>query len=283
MDYRLPLGMSIGFCGEDFYENLAEVEKNGFEYIDFDIASSWRRPEMEEKYYRDLEKGIAAVRDAGLKINAVHLSFGKKWDPADKWPHRRKKAVDRLVEIIRRLDPHGPFLYVLHGSFEPIGKLTRERRKKNLLVSLKTLCAATRNTICLEILPRTCLLNTSAEAIEILDRANQKNLKICLDTNHFLQEKTEDAILALAGRIATTHVSDHDYRDERHLLPGEGKIDWNAVLAALEKTGYQGVFNYELKHPRIAEAKANYEQLFGEYNKNKRACGVILREYTAMI
>ena len=271
MDYRLPLGISIGFCGEDFYKNLEEAKKNGFEYIDFDIASSWRNPEKEEKYYRDLEKGIAAVRDAGLKINAVHLSFGIRWDPAGRWPRKRKMIVDRLVEIIRRLDPYGPFLYVLHGSFEPIGKLSRERRKKNLLASLKILCAATKNTICLEILPRTCLLNTSAEAIEILDRAGEQNLKICLDTNHFLQEKTEDAIIALAGRIATTHVSDHDYVDERHLLPGQGKIDWNAVLAALEKTGYKGVFNYELKDPQLAEAKANYERLFEEYNKKKRA------------
>ncbi len=271
MEYRLPLGISIGFCGEDFYEKLKEAKDLGYEYIDFDIASSWSRPEKEEKYYRDLEKGIAVVKDAGLKINAVHLSFGKRWDPAEKWSGRRKKNVTGLVEIIRRLDPYGPFLYVLHGSFEPIGKITRERRKKNLLASLKILCAATENTICLEILPRTCLLNTSEEAIEILERASEKNLKICLDTNHFLREKTEDAILALGGRIATTHVSDHDYVDERHLLPGEGKIDWNAVLAALEKTGYKGVFNYELKDPQLAEAKANYERLFEEYNKKKRA------------
>ena len=99
MDYRLPLGISVGFCGEDFYKNLEEAKKNGFEYIDFDIASSWRNPEKEEKYYRDLEKGIAAVRDAGLKINAVHLSFGIRWDPAGRWPRKRKKIVDRLIEI----------------------------------------------------------------------------------------------------------------------------------------------------------------------------------------
>ena len=271
MEYRLPLGVSIGFCGEDFYDKLEEAKKLGFDYIDFDIASAWNRLETEKKYYRDIEKGIAAVKKAGMKINAVHLSFGKRWDPAEKWSFRRKKNVERLVAIIHRLNPHGPFLYVLHGSFEPIPDRSREKRIKYLLASLKEICAATENTVCLEILPRTCLLNTAKEAVEILDRAGEKNLKICLDTNHFLQEKTEDAIPVLAGRIATTHVSDHDYVDERHLFPGEGKIDWNAVLAALEKTGYNGVFNYELRYPSLPKIKTNYEALFEAYNKQKGA------------
>ena len=46
---------------------------------------------------------------------------------------------------------------------------------------------------------------------------------------------------------------------------GEGTIDWNALLAAFESIGYQGVFNYEVSNTP-AEIKANYEQLFAAYH-----------------
>ena len=266
--YVLPLGASIGFGRKNFYEIVRKAKALGFEYVDFDLATYWRRPWKEKITYFSLEKGIAVVKEAGLKINAVHISFGTRWDPAEKDPFRRKSNVARIKKMIRRLDPHGPFLYVLHGSFEPIPNEEREKRKNILIESLKEICALTKNTICVETLPRTCLFNTAAEAKEITDKAGIENLRICLDANHFLQEKTEDAILALEDRIATLHISDHDYVDERHLLPGDGKIDWNAVLAALEKTGYKGVFNYEVKAEiPIEKVRENYEKLFSEYNK----------------
>ena len=48
-------------------------------------------------------------------------------------------------------------------------------------------------------------------------------------------------------------------------LPGEGKIDWMALLAALEAVGYDGVFNYEVS-ASLSEIKDNYDRLFAAYN-----------------
>ena len=93
-----------------------------------------------------------------------------------------------------------------------------------------------------------------------------EQIRICVDVNHFLQEKSEDGVLALGSRIITTHISDHDYIDERHRLPGQGSIDWMALIAAFEKIGYTGVFNYETLNT-VAEVKENYDWLFSEYNK----------------
>jgi sugar phosphate isomerase/epimerase len=47
-------------------------------------------------------------------------------------------------------------------------------------------------------------------------------------------------------KIVTLHVSDYDGIDERHWLPGEGCIDWQALRAALCEVGYDGVWMYEL-------------------------------------
>ena len=43
-------------------------------------------------------------------------------------------------------------------------------------------------------------------------------------------------------------MSDYDLVDERHWLPGEGKINWKNVMAALEKIGYGGSFMYEISY-----------------------------------
>lgn len=44
----------------------------------------------------------------------------------------------------------------------------------------------------------------------------------------------------------TVHISDYDYVDERHWLPGEGKINWSDMMDALDDVGYTGTFLYEL-------------------------------------
>ena len=131
-----------------------------------------------------------------------------------------------------------------------------------LVRSLGELKAATNSAICVEDLPRTCLGNTAAELSAIVAAAD---VKVCLDVNHFLKEKPEEAIPVLGKRIATTHGSDYDFIDERHLLPKRGKIDWNAVIAALEKVGYAGAFNYESEGTPAEKAK-NHKELFSDYN-----------------
>ena len=268
-EYYLPLGMSVGFCKKDFSQRLKDAAEAGFQYIDFDISGYWSNPKEQAKYYAKMEEGLEDVKRAGLKINAVHLAFGTPWDPSDKWEFRRKKVVKKLVSAIKKTEGGDPFCYVLHASFEPISNKKREKRIQSLLRSLPEICAATKSLICIEVLPRTCLFNTAKESLEILKRAGIENLKICLDTNHFLQEKTEEGVLALGDNVKTLHVSDHDYKNERHWMPGKGSIDWNAVLGALEKTGYSGVFNYEVDNVSASEVKENYKMLFDGYNAAK--------------
>jgi sugar phosphate isomerase/epimerase len=55
-----------------------------------------------------------------------------------------------------------------------------------------------------------------------------------------------DYINDVGNTIVTTHISDYDFKDERHWLPGEGKIDWQKLLGALKNIGYSGVWLYEM-------------------------------------
>ena len=61
-----------------------------------------------------------------------------------------------------------------------------------------------------------------------------------------LYEDAVDFIRNVGDKIVTAHVSDFDFYNERHWLPGEGKLDWQAILRALKEIGYQGPWLYEI-------------------------------------
>ena len=52
----------------------------------------------------------------------------------------------------------------------------------------------------------------------------------------------------MKGRLVTTHVSDCNLEVEQHSLPGEGKINFNEIVAALVETGYTGPWLYEVSY-----------------------------------
>ena len=262
--FSLRLGTSVYFCKEDYYERLAEMERLGFDAGDFDITSKWFEPDEEEEYYKNLEKGLDAFQKTGMFLNGVHISFGNDWDISAINEEKRKEVVERIKAVFTRTNPYHPYCYILHGSFEPIKAEERTLHIEALKKSLKELRPFTDAKICVEILPRTCLFNTSKEALEIVESLD--GIDVCVDVNHFLQEKSEEGLLRLGSYVKTLHISDHDYVDERHWLPGNGSIDWMKLIGSLEKIGYTGMFHYESAGTH-EEVKQNYLGLFARYNE----------------
>lgn len=261
--YKLRLGRSISF-DTIFEERISAAEKCGFDNFDFDLTPNWLYREKEIEQYKLLDEGIKRIGRSPLKLNGVHISFGINWEYSDLNEENRRAAVLRTKEIFEKVDTCNPYCYIVHGSWEPISDDERAKRISAMKRSLTELRSLTKTKICLENLPRTCLCNTSDELREVIDSLD--GIDVCLDSNHFLKEKPEHAVENLAGRIKTLHISDYDFVDERHWLPGKGKIDWNAFIGALEKIGYNGVFNYETA-ASAEEIKENYLKLFSDYNK----------------
>lgn len=257
--YRLKLGRSINF-GEFFEKNISEAEENGFDTLDFDLTTFWHERDKEIELYKRIEQGLKRIEKSNLALNGVHISFGPNWDFSELNEEKRLAALTQTKEIFGRVDMAKPFCYIVHGSFEPIKEKERAAKLGQMKASMAELVSYTKAKVCLEDLPRTCLCNTAAEL---------KALSACLDSNHFLKETPQSAVLTLGKRIKTLHISDYDFIDERHWLPLAGKIDWNAFLGALEATGYNGVFNYEVGTASAKEIKENYEKLFIAYNSRK--------------
>lgn len=73
---------------------------------------------------------------------------------------------------------------------------------------------------------------------------------ICIDVGHsaLLGYMPEDVIQAVDKRLfKTMHVSDNDFENDCHVLPYEGRINWEAVTRSLALIGFEGDFDFELE------------------------------------
>ncbi len=239
----LEIGLSS--CGfpleEESFEKLSAV---GIKYVEVS------RPFAEHPSL-DLDRIALLAKRYGVELWSYHLPFGglSTLDIASADEDMRKRSVALWQERIKRVSAIGIDKFIAHPSSEPKG-LTPEARRYELEQSMRSLAALAQtaaecgSVIAVEDLPRSCLGNCSEEMLQLLSADSR--LRVCFDTNHLLKEDHLSFIEKLADRIVTLHVSDYDFTDEKHWLPGEGTIDWQSVYNALTEHGYNGVWLYEL-------------------------------------
>ena len=278
--YKLKAGASIGYfiadppqtcpVAESFFENLKTMEDLGFDTIDMSLLGVFRNETFvgfEEKVIR----GMEAIKASKLEFNGVHLPCGSTLSLSTLDEDYRQEFVGKIKSLIKVMDKYSPKCFVIHSSGEPIDDKDRDAQKRQLAKSYLELKDGCNAYFCIENLPRTCLLNTGDEVLEMSNMVGGMN--ICLDVNHFLKEKTEDAILKIGSLIKTTHISDHDYVDERHNMPGKESIDFMKVIGAFEKVNYNGSFTYEVSTKKygytLKDIKENFDMLFEKYNQSK--------------
>ena len=158
----------------------------------------------------------------------------------------RRFATEYAAEWIRKAGHAGFRHAVIHPSGEPIEDADRAeamKRSRDALEALARIANEAGIVLCVENLPRTCLAKNSTELLELL--SVDDGLRACFDTNHLLNEPTFDFMRAVGDRIVTLHLSDYDFVNERHWLPGDGQIDWRGLMRTLDEIGYGGVMMYE--------------------------------------
>lgn len=159
----------------------------------------------------------------------------------------RRRTLEYYLPVMEKAAEFGINKFVVHPSREPI---TAEERPERIKCAQDTLDKMARKAkqlgavIAVEDLPRTCLGNCSDEILKLI--SVNDDLRVCFDTNHLLFEDNAQFIRKVGEKIVTLHVSDYDFVNERHWLPGEGKVDWQSVITALREISYNGVWLYEL-------------------------------------
>ncbi|MBR5144353.1 MAG: sugar phosphate isomerase/epimerase [Clostridia bacterium] len=205
-------------------------------------------PAEGDEYKVDFEYLSRLSEKYGVVLWSYHLPFMPFEGLDISKPELADHSVEYISELIRRAGKVGIKIFVIHPSGEPIDDADRPTRMECSKKSLKKLAAVAREygaTIAVENLPRTCLGKNSAEILELV--SVDPDLRVCFDTNHLLGESHESFLKNVGGElIVTTHISDYDFVDEKHFMPGEGRIDWQKFLRDLIASGYKGIWLYEL-------------------------------------
>lgn len=276
------IGHSVRRIDED---SIRQYMDNGIEVLELGLPTPkelYKKADYAEfkKILHDTDADFIAFKkiidNSEIDPRSFHLPFhpGKINDPAGIGDEIFNTTVDVQKLMLEKAAYLGCKIAVIHPSREPYEESERPARiaaSQRVLAVLADFAAKMNIQIAVENLPRTCIGRDSSELLELL-KADDR-LRVCFDVNHLLSESHESFIRACGDKIVTLHISDYDFLDERHWLPGEGNIDWQKLVRLLEEVGYQGPWLYELgfgtpntiTRPReltYADFKHNAEEIF---------------------
>jgi hydroxypyruvate isomerase len=219
-----------------FSEQIQQVHDLGFEAFEF---WGWWNKDMEE--LKQLTRTLD-IRAASFCTKPVPLV-----DAA-----RRSEFLEGLQESIAMAQSLG-CSYLIATTGNTLENVAIEDQLQSVIEGLQASAPLLENTgVTLILEPLNALvdhkgyfLNTSAEAVQIIDAVGSPSVKLLFDVYH--QQITEGNLIPnitnYIDRIGYFHIADHPGRNE----PGTGEINYSNVLEVIRKLGYSGYIGLEFR------------------------------------
>ena len=239
------LGKSMGRWTDFSLESMIQNSQGGLEYIEVTMMDVIGK---DSAGGRDRAAALKAKIDsAGMKIWSVHMPYSKRIDISLVDSAQRASSVNYVRDMMRVAGIFQAKRVVLHPSADtvvPDDRADRIECCRASIAELAPVAAEIGAVLCIENLPRTCLGRNGQEMMAIIE--GFENVGICFDVNHLLYQNHADFLNSIEkGTIKTVHISDYNFTDERHLIPGEGDIEWAPVWKGIRDNGYKGIMMFE--------------------------------------
>ena len=263
----------IGYA-EDCVHIISALKKlNAIGYKSIEInTSSLPHPFWTKN--KDMKRIAELIDSLDLKIISIHIG-NAPGDIGSQDAKVRQEAIqwiEKSIEFCQILKPQ--YAGIHHGGYsenlsddkirdsvkryiaESTGRIARFARKRGTSLLLET------------------DLFRIKEVNQILDSVLEENVGILVDVGHCwhrAREEPSEVIREAANRLFLLHINDNNGKEDDHLIPGEGAINWGNILKALEKVSYKGIFMMECFNSRITKdnnaiarlAKKASEKLLG--------------------
>jgi len=187
----------------------------------------------------------------GMRADSVHAPFvGPDNDLSHPDPAVRARLVADRRDWLRFCADMGVDLLLMHSSWEGVLSGEISDRTRRAAESLRELLPTARETgvsIVLENLPTGYFPATPEQQLGLLEAVGDPMVKLAFDSGHAMVA-TGDAVGFLERVIAdvrAVHFHDNDGNQDQHLPPGEGHIDWPAMIRVLDNGQYAGSFMIE--------------------------------------
>ena len=239
------LGKSMGRWNDFSVESMTQSRAGGVEYIEVTMMDVIGK---DTAGVMDRAAALKAKIDsAGMKIWSVHMPYSKRIDISLVDSAKRASSVNYVRDMMRVAGIFQAKRFVLHPSADtvvPDDRADRIECCRASIAELAPVAAEIGAVLCIENLPRTCLGRNGQEMMTIIE--GFENVGICFDVNHLLYQSHADFLNSIEkGTIKTVHISDYNFTDERHLIPGEGDIEWAPVWKGIRDNGYKGIMMFE--------------------------------------
>ena len=190
------------------------------------------------------------VLDRGLQVHSAHGCWGGQTIRAGRVdlghtdPRIHAESVDDIKRCIEWLHRAGGRCLVVHpgGLSAPEDAPARRDALGGALIQLADSTRASGVLVCVENMPPGVYPGSRmAELFTLLAELGRPELALALDTGHAHMSVDVATETRAAGTLLrTTHVHDNNGRQDVHLPPGHGSIDWDAWARALDEVGYDG-------------------------------------------
>lgn len=194
------------------------------------------------------ERLLTGVRrdalNAGIEIYQAHGPW--RWPPQDFTPEDRAERFEKMSRAILGCEILGCPNFIIHPIM-PFGDWQDPEPEKLWEMNLEffsRLCDVAKvhdRVICFENMPMTALsLSTPEQILRFVKMIDSPYMRMCLDTGHcsVFGLSPADAVRMIGKEyLRALHVHDNDGKADRHMLPGEGVIDWEDFGRALAEIG----------------------------------------------
>ena len=235
-------------------DHLAQIAGYGFEAVELFAT----RSHFDYHDPANIDRLRTWLDETRLTLHSVHLPIFESYGPggtgaafsiAATDSARRQAAVQEAGAAIELLKHIPAKMVVVHLGSPAKYAGTGDNSRASAARSTEEICRIAEPLgarVAMEVIPNP--LSSASSLVAMIERDfDGSNVGICLDFGHaHLMGDVADDIEIVAEHLITTHVHDNRGKDDDHLVPYQGTINWPAALVSMLKIGYEGTYLLEL-------------------------------------
>ena len=253
-----------------FYQSIREC---GFRYTDYNFFAQLSSDESRyllPDWQKQAEDTRNRMEKIGIRTLIAHAPAGEPADPKStenmlRWTKRAIEVASILGVETMAYHPGGGQIGMTHDKYmefniDYVQKLIPTLEKCNVTLLLENVGRWDQTWYC----------HDGEEMMEMIDAINHPLYQACLDTGHLgLQDGCQyETIKRLGSHLRGLNVQDNFgslpvpstnrmWRQDLHLPPLMGSVDFDEVMIGLKEVGYKGLFNLEPESPRCGYLRAS--------------------------
>lgn len=234
---------------KDTIERIARI---GYDGIEIGAASPHAYPDyLDASQRREIR---ATLESNGLALASMLPApgGGPGFNAASPLEAERRNTVDQYQKVIRLCAELGGKTVLYVAGWQVFGTMRQQAWEwsRSALSSIADTARDVGVTIAIE--PTSAdsnLVDSCDDAMRMMREVGKPNVKLMFDTYHTLyrNEVPSDYVYRMGEDLAHVHLA-----DVARAAPGDGKVDYVGLIAALRETGFDGYLTMEIGFDRRA-------------------------------